>query len=84
MRGVGVQLPNGGAVTNESSGSISGYAGVIIRGGVGTVTNAGSINGQALAVFVPPVRLTTRSGGTLSMTSRGFPRSPYTLDMAAP
>ena len=70
---MGVHFPNGGAVTNESSGSISGYAGVIIGRGTGTVTNAGSINGQALAVFVSSGSVDNETGGAISMTSSGSP-----------
>ena len=76
--GVGVLLPNGGAVTNQSGGSISGYAGVDITGGVGTVTNAGSITGR---VSVPPVRSTTKRAEPSA--SRGKMRSPHMLDTAA-
>ena len=66
--GIGVQLPNGGAVTNESSGSISGYAGVMIEGGVGTVTNAGSITGQAVGVHVASGSVNNELGGTLGIS----------------
>jgi hypothetical protein len=67
--GTGVMLPNGGAVTNQSGGSISGYAGVYIGGIGGAVTNAGSITGSATAVFVTSGSVDNESGGTLSVSS---------------
>src|SRR5271166_3696339 len=64
--GVGVHLPNGGAVTNRTGGSISGYLGVYVVGASGTVTNAGSIAGVGTAVFVASGSLNNQSGGTIS------------------
>ena len=49
--GTGVRLPNGGSVTNQTSGLISGYVGVEIGGGGGVVTNAGSIRSGGVADF---------------------------------
>lgn len=68
--GLGVLLPNGGSVINQSSGSISGNVGIDI-GGSGAVTNAGSISAGTTAVFVASGSVDNESSGTLSMTSSG-------------
>ena len=71
-KSMGVLLPNGGAVTNLSSGSISGYVGVYIGGAGGTVTNAGSIAGTLPAVLVVSGSIDNELGGTLSMSGNSF------------
>jgi len=43
----GVYLGAGGSVTNAASASISGFDGVSIKGGIGTVVNNGSIAGSS-------------------------------------
>ncbi len=63
-----VHLPNGGTVTNESSGSISGYAGVFVGGSAGAVTNAGSTTGREIAVLVASGSFINESGGTLGIS----------------
>jgi fibronectin-binding autotransporter adhesin len=65
--GVRVLLPNGGAVTNQSGGSISGYAAVDVTGGVGTVTNAGSITGR---VSVASGSINNETGGILTTSGK--------------
>ncbi len=67
--GVGIVLPNGGTVTNQSSGSISGYIGVAIEGSAGAVTNAGSITGHGTVVFVASGSVNNQSTGTINMIS---------------
>ena len=42
-----IKLNLGGAVTNQSGGVISGFQGIYIKGGPGTVTNAGTITTTA-------------------------------------
>ena len=64
--GTGVLLPNGGAVTNLSSGSISGYVGVDIAGGVGTVTNAGTITNSGYGAAAVAIA----GGGTVPNSGR--------------
>ncbi|MDB5395281.1 MAG: Hemagglutinin-related protein [Rhodospirillales bacterium] len=39
----GVRLRDGGTVVNESTGTISAYSGIQIRGGAGTIVNSGSV-----------------------------------------
>ncbi len=67
--GVGVDLRNGGAVTNHAGGTISGYGfGIYAYGNTGTVINAGFVAGENYS----GVRLqaggvvTNQSGGTIS------------------
>ena len=62
--GTGVRLPNGGSVTNQTSGLISGYVEVEIGGGGGVVTNAGSIRSGGVAVFLTSGSLDDESAGT--------------------
>lgn len=76
-----VHLPNGGTVTNESSGSISGYAGVFVGGSAGALTNAGSTTGREIAVLVASGSFINELGGTLGIS--GLPRSLYTSETVA-
>ena len=66
----GVYLGAGGSVTNAAAASISGYDGVNIAGGVGTVVNSGNIAGLSpnnIGVFLAAGgSVTNRSGGTIS------------------
>jgi hypothetical protein len=69
---IGVDLTAGGSVANEAGATISGYRGVEISGGVGTVTNAGTIIGAGYfgygVFFRPgsPGSVTNEAGGTIS------------------
>ena len=62
---IGVSLASGGTVTNQSTGSISGYGGVEIYGAAGTVTNAGTISNTG-GIHVAGILLA--AGGSVSNT----------------
>ena len=47
---IGISLASGGNISNSASGQITGYEGVIIKGGDGTVQNSGSVTGGLLGV----------------------------------
>jgi hypothetical protein len=68
-----VLLNDGGAVNNQSGGTISGgYAGVSIQGATGTVTNAGAINsGTGFPSNFGVGGVSLGSGGTVDNLSGG-------------
>ena len=75
--GFGVYLQDGGAVTNMSGGTISGYqSGINVYGNAGTVINAGRISGQNYAgegiQFQDGGTVTNQAGGTISGTFYGI------------
>jgi antigen 43 len=67
--GDGVDLLEGGGVTNQSGGAISGYNGIfgVFGGGAVTVVNAGSIAGNGIGIFLDAGgNVTNQSGGAIS------------------
>ena len=66
----GVYLGSGGLITNAASASISGFDGVNITGGVGTVVNDGSITGNTTSsigvVLGAGGSVTNQSGAAIS------------------
>ena len=68
--GAGIQLSGGGAVTNQSGGTISGFTGVYAKTVAATVVNAGSIGGDTASgtgIFLQAGGVVTnQSGGTIS------------------
>jgi hypothetical protein len=62
---IGIDLTGGGSVTNEAGGTISGYYGVDISGGVGTVTNVGAISGLT-GVLLLGGSVANQAGATIS------------------
>lgn len=72
--GLGIELRTGGAVTNHSGGTISGYAsGIYVYSGAGTVVNAGRISGHNYnGVFLKAGgAVTNQTGGVISGTAYG-------------
>lgn len=63
----GITLFDGGTITNQSSGTISGDTGILVSAEPGTVVNAGGIYGTVHGVaLVSGGSVTNQSGGTIS------------------
>ena len=71
----GIYLGAGGAVSNQSSGTISGYDGIWVTGGAAGLVNAGTILGGAAA----GVGVGLMQGGTLTNQSGGTITAQYAL-----
>jgi hypothetical protein len=69
---LGIVLHDGGAVTNNASGTIAAYGGVGIGGAAGSVTNAGSISGYFVGVELVDGGTVTNSG-TITHTGGSGP-----------
>ena len=69
---IGIFLPVGGSVTNQSGGTIAGYYGINAQVAAATVVNAGVIAGNdttanaAGVVLAAGGSVTNQSGGTIS------------------